>query len=503
MPVRARLTTPHKIPCVASVWMLCSGMKLKAQAPRAITDEYRTAEFGDERLRKRLLKVVGAVSRRPSDSFPAVMGSKSDLAGSYRFMNNPSVTADQILAPHIEETRSRAEGFPELLAIQDTTEVEPRGGGRGEDLGELRPGKPGFFFHASLLVVPDEHRTPLGVVGAQRWTRAGLPRVKGRKNRLSGPAYGKIPPEEKESYRWWKGVEEAEEAVGEACSLIHVADREGDMYWFLARLAESNRRFVVRGAQNRKVVGESDQEKLIETLAAQPSVLEYEIDVSRRKASSAPRSRKIHGDRQARTSVVCVSAACVELKRAQATKLGPPSLEVNVVRVWEPVEPEDKSKRVDWLLLTSEPIKTPEDLKRIVDCYRTRWVIEEFFKALKTGCALESRQFDTYHALQNVLAVLIPLAWRLLLLRSLERQAPEIPADNAVRTSLVDVLRVFSSHKLSDDPTVQDVFLAIAALGGHLKNNGPPGWLILGRGYEQLLTLEMGWLAAKQALGKG
>ena len=42
-----------------------------------------------------------------------------------------------------------------------------------------------------------------------------------------------------------------------------------------------------------------------------------------------------------------------------------------------------------------------------------------------------------------------------------------------------------------------DIFYAIAALGAHIKNNGPPGWLVLGRGFDTLLTLELGWLAAK------
>ena len=42
------------------------------------------------------------------------------------------------------------------------------------------------------------------------------------------------------------------------------------------------------------------------------------------------------------------------------------------------------------------------------------------------------------------------------------------------------------------------VYLALAALGGHLRNNGPPGWIVLGRAYEKLLVLERGWLAARR-----
>jgi hypothetical protein len=39
--------------------------------------------------------------------------------------------------------------------------------------------------------------------------------------------------------------------------------------------------------------------------------------------------------------------------------------------------------------------------------------------------------------------------------------------------------------------------LAIAAESGHIKNNGDPGWQVLGRGYEKLLHMELGYVIAK------
>ncbi len=45
--------------------------------------------------------------------------------------------------------------------------------------------------------------------------------------------------------------------------------------------------------------------------------------------------------------------------------------------------------------------------------------------------------------------------------------------------------------------------MAIAQMGGHLKQNGEPGWLTLGRGWFELLGLEEGWRAAVAAMLKG
>jgi hypothetical protein len=153
---------------------------------------------------------------------------------------------------------------------------------------------------------------------------------------------------------------------------------------------------------------------------------------------------------------------------------------------------------VQWLLATSEPIATTADIERVVDIYRSRWVIEEYFKALKTGCAYEKRQLESDHTLFNGLALLVPIAWQLLLLRTLARDHADIPATQALTETQVAVLVATSAKKLSPLLTVREAMLAIAGLGGHIKNNGDPGWMVLGRGFEHLLMLEKGWIAAKR-----
>ena len=126
-------------------------------------------------------------------------------------------------------------------------------------------------------------------------------------------------------------------------------------------------------------------------------------------------------------------------------------------------------------------------------------MIEEYFKALKTGCQYERRQLESAHSLLNALAVLAPVAWRLLLLRHLGRHAPKRPATDALTPGQLDVLHAVARRPMPKRPTVKDAMLAIASLGGHLLRNGDPGWLVLGRGMHDLLLLELGWRARDQA----
>jgi hypothetical protein len=146
-------------------------------------------------------------------------------------------------------------------------------------------------------------------------------------------------------------------------------------------------------------------------------------------------------------------------------------------------------------LLTSLPIDTDEAIAFAVDCYRARWMIEEFFKALKTGCQFEKRQLESAHSLLNALAIFAPVAWRLLLLRHLARSDKRAPASSALTLQQLEVLTAVAKKPLPRRPSARDAMLAVATLGGHLKSNGDPGWLVLGRGMHDLLLLELGWRA--------
>jgi hypothetical protein len=182
-----------------------------------------------------------------------------------------------------------------------------------------------------------------------------------------------------------------------------------------------------------------------------------------------------------------------DAKNAQAR-----SLSLNVIHVFEPRPPANEPV-VEWFLLTNLPVDTPDGLAFAVDCYRARWTIEEYFKALKTGCQYERRQLESADSLLNALAILAPVAWRLLLLRHIARSDKKAAATAALTPKQFEVLRAVSKKPLRARATARDAMLAVAALGGHIKSNGDPGWLVLGRGMHDLLLLELGWRAREGA----
>jgi len=267
-------------------------------------------------------------------------------------------------------------------------------------------------------------------------------------------------------------------------------------------LMRDGHRFVARCQFNRKLETELGIEKLYDVLARVSATAERDVPLTKRKPQKDPVAEKIHPSRQARLAKLSIAATTVEFKRPLNLKSDDacsPTIAINVVRVWEPAPPEGE-QAVEWVLLTNEPIATPEQQLAIVDHYRARWVIEEYIKAIKSGCDFEKRQIQDYEGLVNLLAVFAPIAYHMLLIRSEARRTPSAAAIEVVSQDHIDVLRACGRLKLSNNPTTREVYLAIAALGGHIKYNGDPGWSTLAYGFEELEKLTRGWLAAKLQL---
>ncbi len=457
------------------------------------SSELAQLELGDSRLNRRGVAIAEMLAVDPSASFPNAMGDEAALEGFYRFINNDKVTLDALLEPHHDETCARAEAVQSTLVLHDTTEVH-YAGERREGLGRLSTHHQGYFAHMALAVTADASHKPLGVLGVETYSRS-WDSPKKRTN-----ASRKLLQSNKESGRWRKLVDAVETERQGRFLAIHVMDREADSYEFLAHLCQNAIAFVVRVQFNRLLATEGGKREQLEARVSRGiPVVGRSAKLSRRaKGDRAPERLASRPPRDERIAHLLVRASVVEVPRAHtcADPDVPKSVKLHCVCVDEP-DPPPNVEPVRWRLWTQLPIATAEQLLGIVDIYRARWIIEEFFKALKTGCALEKRQQETEGSLLNVLGLLVPIAWRLLLLRSLARHAPDASATEALTVSQVDVLRAFTRQRLSTTPTVRECLLAIAGLGGHLRNNGDPGWLVLGRGFEKLLTMDAAWRAAR------
>lgn len=454
-----------------------------------VRQELEGVDLGDERRAKRAKVIAERLADNPEASLPAAMGDRAAVEGLYRHLAGEEVTLEALLEPHVAKTVNRLAEQETVYAVADTTDFVFRGSADREGLGTVNGTDQGFLAHVTLAVASD--RTPLGVLGIEAWNR---PEAKGPRD-----LWSRRNDAGRESLRWARGMKHASERLGEnAGHLVHVADREGDIYELLAELVQKKQRFIIRAAQDRLVepMDKDDEARLFDLAQSTRTAFVLDVPLSARKRNRPPEQRKTHPARRERTATLSFAARTVTLKRPQQrTARLPPTIAVHIVHVFE-LGPPLGEPGVEWLLLTSEPIGTNEEIQRVVAGYRARWVIEEYFKAVKTGCAFESRQLESAHTLQALLAYTLIVAYALLLLRSLSRSGREEPAEAILSTTQLRLLAA-KVKKLPARPTVRQALLAIAGMGGHLKNNGDPGWRTLSKGWAKLLALEEGYELAR------
>lgn len=436
------------------------------------TAEFVGAELGDERLSKRLVKLATRAVRKPDASFPKAL-TEAELEGAYRFFGNPKVDPEGILGPHLRQTVNRIAEAEVVLALHDTTTLSFRKDGQREGFGALTEKTQQLWTHATLAVKGDETRCPLGMVALS--TEASI-----------------------RHDRWLDNVERANAAVGSSTRLVHVMDREADDFALFAGLLDVKARFVVRLQHDRRVDSDGKQPiKITEALARATVIAEREVVMNARGTDKGSKARRVHPARKARPAKLSIAAAPIVLHAPGGRRDLPRTLELHAVRVWEP-DPPPEEPDVEWLLLTSEPIDDVDAMLRVVDWYRARWTIEEYFKALKTGCSIEKRQLESYASFTNAVAFFAPIAWQLLLLRYRAHHEADSDGAASLPDGMLLVLRHIARRPLPQAPSARDVLLAIAALGGHLKRNGDPGWQTLGYGYDKLREAAEIWaIAAK------
>jgi len=441
---------------------------------KVVEGEFVGARLRDERLSKRLVSLAARVAMDPSASFPTSL-TEAELEGAYRFFSNKKVQPEAILEPHVRQTVQRLATADVTLALHDTTTLSFRNEGQREGFGSLTGKSQQLWTHATLAVKADGTRCPLGL--------------------LALSTESEIRHE-----RWFENIERANANVGGSRQLVHVMDREADDYALFSQLIANEARFVIRLQHDRGVeADDSAVTRITEALSRAVHVAEREVLLTPRGTNKGSKAKKVHPARKKRLANLSIAGAAVTVRCPAGRRGVPKTLELHAVRAWE-ASPLPGEPSVEWLLLTSEPIDDVDQLLRVVDWYRARWTIEEFFKALKTGCAIEKRQLESFHAFSNAVGFFAPIAWQLLLLR--HRAHHETDADGAASLpdGMLEVLRHVARKPLPERPTAKDVLLAVAALGGHLKRNGDPGWQTLGRGYDKLRDAAEVWAIAARVM---
>jgi hypothetical protein len=446
-------------------------------------EQFGQCELKDLRRTRRLTELAAGVLCHPSGSLPEQTANMADLKAAYRLLACGDVGFEAVAGPHWEQTRRRPPG--RYLVLSDTTELDF--GIRRAIPGMGRTGNGGgwgFLLH-SALVVGAEGEEIFGLAGQKIRYRKPKPKKENTSQRLK---------RDRESVLWGQVID----ALGpppEGVQWVHVMDRGADNFEVYCHCRQQRSDWVVRVTQKQRKIIAPDGRKvsLSAYLKTLPLAGSYEL---RLRARGANRER---GPQPARTAAVEVRFGQLLVPfpphRSPYLKQFPPApmamwvvyaVEVNAPKDVEPIE---------WILLTSLPVESFDDAWLILGYYEKRWLIEEWHKALKTGCRVERRQLKSKQGLEGLTALLGVVAVRLLQLKSAARTNPDRPARQMVPLHWIKMLLAARKRRQGTAAmTIGEFYRELARLGGFLgrKSDGEPGWITIWRGWQKLYLLVHG-----------
>lgn len=439
------------------------------------TEEMRSLKIRDIRLRKRLTKMLTTFSEHPAQSIPEACGGQwAATKAVYAFWDNDKVEEQAIRQAHYQASSLRAKGQRRVLAVQDTTELSYTGKEVAEALGHLSQRYSiGLLLHSNLLV--SEQGVPLGLIDQQTWVRD--PETKGKRHDRRQKTTA-----EKESQRWLNGVQAAEAMLPEDIEILHIADREGDIFDLFALPRRAGSELLIRVEYNRRV--EHEARLLWDALRQTPIQGEYLVEV---------RAQANREARQAQTTVRYTSLCLRPPHEKKGTSVLLQFILVEEVHAPADVDP------IIWLLATSLPVQTLEDALQCVQYYTYRWLIERFHFVLKSGCRIEKLYLQTKPRLLRALATFSIVAWRLLWLTYQARETPDAPCSLILKPYEWQALYC-TIHRTPEPPpqppSLREALRWIAQLGGFLGRNqdGDPGPMTIWRGLRHLEDIAATWL---------
>jgi len=433
-------------------------------------------------------------------SIQKLASSKKEANRYYSFLKSKRVSVEETI-------RMSCAIRPEMVANRDVLHIGDtstynlsKRKGRIQDmekLGVLQDGKtPGFFLHAGMAV-DAERMTILGLADVQLWNRPKVdaPTIEGQPKKLA----------DKESYKWYVGSQNANNALQAAGRVTHLYDSEADSFALMEGIIDELKNdLIIRAHHNRQVIWKGQQLSLSECLDQSEALGRYEIKLRALDHYSWTAGKRIR--RKAREAVIELRAVKVELL-APAESNNKRKLPLYMVEARETTADLPKGEQpVIWRLWTTHVVESFDQAKKIVDFYNGRWMIEQLFRTTKKkGFNQEATELETTEAILKQATIVISTACKVLQLVYARDKYQGLPIGDGFNSTQQELLQKLNTQLQGNTEKQKNPFppdqlgwaaWVIARLGGWkgYQSAKPPGPLTMKYGVEKFYTLLQGYL---------
>lgn len=412
------------------------------------TQEFGGANLGDSRLNERLVASASALGAMPGRTLSgARQGDWPAVKGYYRMIDKPddsALTAQTILEPHRQRTVQRMMAQATVLCIQDGTDLNYNHLDQCIGLGVLSKNQTGaktrgLHLHSTFVVSTEG--LPLGLLQAQ----FSAPEPKSEADTRPSAS---IPIEEKKTFAWIEGLRTCVELDKQLPNTrqINVLDREADFFELFDEQRKTGKVDLLVRSQHDRVMDDKGGH-LFASVRDSPVCGEMVIQVPRQSTRPKKSKQQAKPGHVQRSATVALRYLDIELRPGVYQKDKAP-IKLSVVHVQETSQPKD-DEPVEWFLLTTCEVSSPQDAQQILRWYCLRWRIEDWHRVLKSGCNIEKLQHKTAERLKRTIAINLVIAWRIMLLTLLGRVCPQLPAEVLFSDLEMKVLKAQALKKTS------------------------------------------------------
>ena len=439
-----------------------------------VSNEFCTLSLRSKRLEQRVKIGVSQIASNISPSIWLASGDRSEAKAFYRMLANDKFEGEALLSAHADAIKGR---YPQgvVLAVQDTMAVNYATHKKTQGMGHNCEQTLGLNVHSCLALTPTG--VPLGLLSQEVSTRLE------KEDTLSKDQKKGRPIEEKERYRWLTTMTTAATRMGEAIPLIHIADREGDIYELFAQAMATKQWFLIRAVHHRLTM---DGEDIVDAVRAEAPLGSILVTLPENRQAGRDKEREVG------FTVRVLSTRIKKPARRKKPNLAS-SLPLTLLYLQEEGEVSSREP-IEWLLMTNLPIDTPGEALIVAGFYHHRWKIERFHFVLKSGCQIEKIQQRSVDRMIPMILLYSIISIHIMFLTYASREEPFAPcslvfSDGEWKTLFRAARR--TPHAPDHPFSLVDAVKYVAQLAGFrgAPSDGPPGLKVLWMGMNRLYCL--------------
>jgi len=464
--------------------------------------------LGHAKRNQAFLRQVENLCRSPGGTGAGANRSMTDTISAYRFAANKAIDLSALRESRLATTLDTCPEDETLLVINDVSILDYYHHDSKSDRRRVGDDKGKGYEYVCNLGVALESERPVGVLH-DCLIHAEGPDDKNQIAYHDDPQFKKISDADPDRLECnHKHILNAHlkhiAARASERPIIEVADREFDDHFIFETCARKNVDLVIRSCAQRNVQVHADVDWLPEKCQTQKypglprlpdhlcssmkSLVEHvpttpykAIALDARGRLTDPNSAKSHIN----VSIGAFSVTLYRKVKRNQTYLNPQDyIPLNVVVIKEDDPPSDRAP-IQWVLFTTLPVTTLEEMKKVARIYELRWLIECFFKYLKSGFKLEDLRYDNAQKIAiHIISITIATTYLINLKSSLS-----LPCSGSNLT-LEDYTRIKQAAANPTDENIPPdlrIFALMAIQGGWRgRKNDPISPMTLLKGFRSL-----------------